>query len=97
MKDIHIYMENRIFLVQCEDGQELYAAVYIMNEPYQSQPALPGKLYLEGILEGCRQNGLSENEIQKAVHTTRKEMKKQEKEKRVSWSGSGTIRIKEKE
>lgn len=68
-------------LVQCEDGQELYAAVYIMNEPYQSQPALPGKLYLEGILEGCRQNGLSENEIQKAVHTTRKEMKKQEKKK----------------
>ena len=64
-------------LVQCEDGQELYAAVYIMNEPYQSQPALPGKLYLEGILEGCRQNGLSENEIQKAVHATRKEMKKQ--------------------
>ena len=68
-------------LVQCEDGQELYAAVYIMNEPYQSQPALPGKLYLDGILEGCRQNGLSENEIQKAVHTTRKEMKKQEKKK----------------
>lgn len=68
-------------LVQCEDGQELYAAVYIMNEPYQSQPSLPGKLYLEGILEGCRQNGLSENEIQKAVHTTRKEMKKQEKKK----------------
>lgn len=68
-------------LVQCEDGQELYAAVYIMNEPYQSQPALPGKLYLEGILEGCRQNGLSENEIQKAVHTTRKEMKKQDKKK----------------
>ena len=32
-------------LVQCEDGQELYAAVYIMNEPYQSQPSLPGKLY----------------------------------------------------
>ena len=31
-------------LVQCEDGQELYAAVYIMNEPYQSQPSLPGKL-----------------------------------------------------
>lgn len=51
------------------------------NEPYQSQPALPGKLYLEGILEGCRQNGLSENEIQKAVHATRKEMKKQEKKK----------------
>ena len=24
-------------LVQCEDGQELYAAVYIMNEPYQFQ------------------------------------------------------------
>ena len=68
-------------LVQCEDGQELYAAVYIMNEPYQSQPALPGKLYLEGILEGCRQNGLSENEIQKAVHATSKEMKKQEKKK----------------
>ncbi len=32
--------------MQCEDGQELYAAVYIMNEPYQSQPALPGQIIL---------------------------------------------------
>ena len=83
-------------LVQCEDGQELYAAVYIMNEPYQSQPALPGKLYLEGILEGCRQNGLSENEIQSCPYDQKRNEEARE-EKRVSWSGSGTIRIKEKE
>lgn len=67
--------------MQCEDGQELYAAVYIMNEPYQSQPALPGKLYLEGILEGCRQNGLSEMRFKSCPYDQkRNEEAREEKE-----------------
>jgi len=76
----YLYGKQDIF-VQCEDGRKLQAAVYIMNEPYQSQPALPSQYYLRGILEGCRQNGLSESDIAKAVHTTRKEIRKQERRK----------------
>jgi energy-coupling factor transporter ATP-binding protein EcfA2 len=52
-----------------------------MDEPTVAVDPQSRNKILEGILEGCRQNGLSENEIQKAVHTTRKEMKKQEKKK----------------
>lgn len=45
--------------------------VYTINEPYRSQPALPSPGYLHGILEGCRQNGVSTKHIKKAVEEAR--------------------------
>ncbi len=76
-------------LVQCEDGKEVYAAVYIMNEPYQSQPALPSQYYLRGILEGCIQNGLSETAVVKAVSETKKEVKIQKKQRTTKAKDKG--------
>lgn len=67
--------------VQCEDGRKLQAAVYIMNEPYQSQPALPSWYYLRGILEGCIQNGISETAVIKAVNETKEEWMVQKKQR----------------
>ena len=69
--------------------------LYIMNEPTRANRH-SGKLYLEGILEGCRQNGLSEMRF-KSCPCDQKRNEEAREEKRVSWSRSGTIRIKEKE
>lgn len=44
--------------------------VYTMNEPYRSCPAPPSRGYLMGILEGCRQNGISTKRIHDAVRET---------------------------
>lgn len=59
------------------DNREVQAAVYIMNEPYQNQPALPSRLYLAGILDGCRQNHLTQKEVYRAVEETQRELEKQ--------------------
>ena len=76
----HLYGKETV-RVRNTGGMHQNVTVYVMNAPYKDCPAKPSDFYLKGILEGCRQNGLSENEIQKAVHTTRKEMKKQDKKK----------------
>lgn len=47
--------------------------VYTINEPYKSQPSVPSSVYLEGILEGCRENGISEKAVLEAAENTRKE------------------------
>lgn len=65
--------------VQTKTGEVTKAAVYIMNEPYQSQPALPCDLYLKGILDGCRQNQLPQKDVRRAVEETKKELEKTEK------------------
>ncbi len=41
--------------------------VYTINEPYKSQPSVPSSVYLEGILEGCRENGISEKAVLEAA------------------------------
>lgn len=52
-----LYGKESIIVSNRECG-ELKAMVYIMNPPYRDTPALPTQIYLEGIIEGCRQNGL---------------------------------------
>ena len=74
--------------VQTKTGEVANVAVYIMNEPYQSQPALPGDFYLKGILDGCRQNGLSKKNVRQAVEETKTEMEEQR---------SGEMRTKQKD
>lgn len=63
--------------VQTEKGEVAKVAVYIMNEPYQSQPALPSEFYLKGILDGCRQNHLPQKNVMQAVEETRRELGEQ--------------------
>lgn len=67
--------------VRTKTGEQTNVAVYIMNEPYQSQPALPSLFYLKGILDGCRQNNLTEEEVRRAVEETKKELEEQKPEK----------------
>ena len=47
---------------------------YTMNSPYKDTPALPSKAYLEGILNGCRQNGIEIAPVLEAVWLTQKEL-----------------------
>ncbi len=46
---------------------------YTMNSPYKDVPALPSKSYLEGILNGCRQNGIETASILEAVWLTQRD------------------------
>lgn len=73
--------EKKEIVVQTKTGEQAGVAVYIMNEPYQSQPALPCDLYLNGILDGCRQNHLTQKDVCRAVEETKKELEEQKPEK----------------
>lgn len=76
-----LYVKREI-TVQSEDGRTAKAEVYIMNEPYQSCPTMPGSFYLQGILDGCRQNHLPVSSVKQAVNETRKEIKNQRSEQK---------------
>ena len=45
-------------VVTDQDGIRHEIMAYTMNSPYKDTPAMPSKAYLEGILNGCRQNGI---------------------------------------
>lgn len=47
---------------------------YSMNSPYKETPAMPSKAYLEGILDGCRQNGIKIASILEAIWITQREL-----------------------
>ena len=51
--------------------------VYMMNAPHKDVPAKPSKFYLDGILEGCLENGLPTKAVMDAVKRTRQEVKKE--------------------
>lgn len=72
----HLYGKQEI-TVHTMDGREVQAAVYIMNERYQSCPAYPSESYLKGILDGCRQNHIPQDSVLQAVDETKKELGKQ--------------------
>ncbi len=42
--------------VKNRDGVEKEVFVYMMNAPHKDVPAKPSKFYLDGILEGCKDN-----------------------------------------
>ena len=70
--------EKKEVVVQTRTGEQAGVAVYIMNEPYQSQPAIPSDFYLKGILDGCRQNHLTQKDVRRAVEETKKELEEQD-------------------
>lgn len=70
----HLYGKETI-CVKNAQGQEREVMVYTMNAPYKDHPARPSDFYLKGILEGCRENGLSTKPVMEAVKMTQQEMK----------------------
>lgn len=58
-------------------GQKMTVMVYTMNAPYKECPAPPSKAYLQGIVEGCRQNGIDPSPIQAEASRLVKEKAKQ--------------------
>lgn len=76
----HLYGKETI-TVKNTKGTERDVAVYTINEPYKSQPSVPSAVYLEGILEGCRENGIPEKAVREAAERTRKEAQQAKKGK----------------
>ena len=60
-----------------QDGIRREAMAYTMNSPYKDVPALPSQAYLEGILNGCWQNGIDAGPVLDAVRRTGQELPKQ--------------------
>ena len=63
-------------VVTDQDGIRHEIMAYTMNSPYKDTPAMPSKAYLEGILNGCRQNGIETAPVLEAVRLTQKELPK---------------------
>ena len=59
--------------VQDRQGHSYEVMVYTMQPPYKECPATPSPSYLQGILEGCRQNGLAIRPVLEAVQRTQME------------------------
>lgn len=59
--------------VQDQNGDSHEVMVYIMQAPYKEHPAMPSVDYLNGILQGCRQNGLAIRPVLEAVQRTQME------------------------
>ena len=62
--------------VRNQAGMEMDVMAYVMNAPYKETLSSPSRLYLDGILEGCRQNGIPEKPVRDAAAWTKKEKKK---------------------
>lgn len=70
----YLYGKEQIH-VKAEDGRTYESMVYVMNAPYKDCPARPSRFYLDGILEGCEQNGIPKKPILKAAEQVQKEVK----------------------
>ena len=62
-----------------QNGNRLKVMAYTMNRPYRDFLALPSRTYLEGILNGCRQNGIPTRTILEAVQRIQNKLPHEEK------------------
>lgn len=58
----------RMYAKETVTVQDTHAAnhsvlVYIMNSPYKDEVVPPRREYLNGVLEGCRQNGIEQQPV----------------------------------
>lgn len=74
----HLYGKETI-RVRNKAGMQMDVMVYVMNAPYKETLASPSRLYLNGIIEGCRQNGIPEGPVRDAVRWTKKEIARTKK------------------
>ena len=77
----HLYGKQTV-RVRNKAGMQMDVMAYVMNAPYKDTLASPSTLYLEGILDGCRQNGIPVKPIRDAVKWTKKEAAKTKKHHR---------------
>ncbi len=61
------HYDKRTVQVLGKDGAHYKAMVYEMCPPLRDQPALPSESYLNGILQGCRQNSLPLRPVREAL------------------------------
>lgn len=66
----HLYSKE-MFRVKDKMGNETEVMAYTINSPYKERPSSPSRLYLNGIVEGCRQNGIRLGNIREAVKRAR--------------------------
>lgn len=57
-------------------GQKMTVMAYTMNSPYRECPAVPSQGYLQGIVEGCRQNGIDPDTVCREAHRLETDRKK---------------------
>ena len=67
-------ISERAEQVTNQDGVRREIMAYTMNSPYKDKPAMPSVSYLEGILNGCRQNGIDTQTVIEAVRCTQQEL-----------------------
>ena len=84
----HLYGKETI-CVKNADGKERDVTVYTIKEPYKSQPSVPSSVYLEGILEGCRENGISEKAVLEVQRIPEGKRGRRKKEKPARQTGRG--------
>lgn len=77
----HLYGKQTV-RVRNKAGMQMDVMAYVMNAPYKDTLASPSTLYLEGILDGCRQNGIPVKPIRDAARWTKKEAAKTKKHHR---------------
>ena len=66
---------KKVVTVKNPAGEKMQAVVYVMNAPYKDVPAAPARVYLNGILRGCEQNGIPKEPILKAARELPMEQK----------------------
>lgn len=62
--------------VQDVSGTGHAVLIYIMEEPWCSRPQEPGGNYLNTVLEGCRQTGVPQEPVLKALERCRGEVRR---------------------
>lgn len=81
----HLYGKERIW-VTGPDGRKREVMAYIMNQTYKDHPVPPSALYLKGILEGCRENGIDPTPIQEeALRLEQQRTRTRGANKSVQW------------
>ncbi len=63
-------------LVTDQEGLKREVMVYTINSPYRDTLASPSKAYLEGIIHGCRQNGIKIAPVLETAWLTWQELSK---------------------
>lgn len=61
------HYKREYLLAKDSKGREQRIMAYTMNSPDKDEPALPSRYYLDGILQGCRQNKIPAEPVLKAA------------------------------
>lgn len=62
----HLYGKEKVG-VKGQNGRSREVMAYTMNAPYKDHPAIPSRIYLEGILHGCMQNNIPVGPVLAAI------------------------------